>query len=576
MAALHELLRQARTSHGLSQQALAARARLSEESVFSYEAGRRVPTRSTLVRLLRATGLAAERRNDILVAAGFDPEPSGQLATLAAQRLLLGELQQEIRRYPWPCLATNERTEIVAWNDAALQVAELDFATQLPTSYQRNLLRLAAMRHFRDRVENWEAVVSFLIAQYKYNQMNVLAPEEDSQWFVAVVEDIGRIASDVFPQLLQLWQTVPARPEGGRDWFEVRWRTGNGVPLRFHCVLSSWSDFDAVWAFDWHPADGATWNWLDTHTSRSMPDEVPSSPLVSSSSPTPASHTAAPDNSEPSWRQLLRWGRDGSGLSRPALAAQAAVSEETIRSYETGRRPPSRELVLRLTRAMELDGLTTNAILTGAGLEPEPSEWSLFLAGLPRRSAAKRYQSTSELQRSLASMQQAIAEYAWPCLLVNDVGELIAASPAATQLFDVGPDGSLLGEPDRSLVRLIFSQAFRERAQPWEDIVTTVLPGTLRQATATGSGANGTRALQSVIEDLRKNDPDSFRRLAEQWAAKPAARSTVRVTFSAMWRQTAETTLRFSVLITPWSAFDSVWAIDWYPADAATSTWIGG
>ena len=49
-------LRRARVAAGLSQRALAARARTSQAAVAAYETGRKDPTTSTLVRLLAATG----------------------------------------------------------------------------------------------------------------------------------------------------------------------------------------------------------------------------------------------------------------------------------------------------------------------------------------------------------------------------------------------------------------------------------------------------------------------------------------------------------------------------------------
>jgi transcriptional regulator with XRE-family HTH domain len=56
-------IRQARRDAGLSQSALAARARTSQATISAYESGRKQPSVETLSRLLAATGrrLTAER-----------------------------------------------------------------------------------------------------------------------------------------------------------------------------------------------------------------------------------------------------------------------------------------------------------------------------------------------------------------------------------------------------------------------------------------------------------------------------------------------------------------------------------
>lgn len=51
------LIKLAREETGLSQRALARRAKTSQAAISAYEAGRRSPTLETLVRIVRAAGL---------------------------------------------------------------------------------------------------------------------------------------------------------------------------------------------------------------------------------------------------------------------------------------------------------------------------------------------------------------------------------------------------------------------------------------------------------------------------------------------------------------------------------------
>lgn len=66
-------LRAARRRAGLTQRALAERARTSQAAIAAYEAGRKDPTAGTLVRLLAATGsrlVVTGSRDDDLAAVG--------------------------------------------------------------------------------------------------------------------------------------------------------------------------------------------------------------------------------------------------------------------------------------------------------------------------------------------------------------------------------------------------------------------------------------------------------------------------------------------------------------------------
>lgn len=43
----------------------------------------------------------------------------------------------------------------------------------------------------------------------------------------------------------------------------LHWQIKNGPTLHFHCVVARWEQNHPYWAIDWHPADAATWVWLD-------------------------------------------------------------------------------------------------------------------------------------------------------------------------------------------------------------------------------------------------------------------------------------------------------------------------
>lgn len=263
MADWNDLLKQARLATRVSRPALAALSGVSQDTVFSYETGRRHPTRETLLLLTQALRLDGAAANALLTAAGFAPELANWVKTVTLQHRPLAELQAEVERYSWPCLGVNERFEIVAWNRPATLLAELDFGRDLPEPRQRNLLRIAAMRHFRDRVQNWDEVVAVLVGWYKLHHLGSEELGEGSPYFQAVVADIMQHDGDAMLPLLRLWQETPPRPPASRLVFPLVWQTSAGERLRFNYITSTWDDFDAIAANDWQPADSATWAWFE-------------------------------------------------------------------------------------------------------------------------------------------------------------------------------------------------------------------------------------------------------------------------------------------------------------------------
>ena len=215
----------------------------------------------------------------------------------------------------------------MAWNGPAVRVAELDFATATPTQRDRNMMRLAADPHFRRRAVNWEEIAAYLIGIIKLALPDTTQPG-DNPYFWEVVQDIAIRFPEALNDLVRLWSTVPPLPPGQRNIYYPVWRTSDGARLRFNSVVSSWNDFDAFFANDWHPADADTWEWLT-----SAPAPVPSMPALE------------PDRR--SWFELLRRAREQSGLSRAELAALAGVAMRSLDNYETGARRPSRETLVR-------------------------------------------------------------------------------------------------------------------------------------------------------------------------------------------------------------------------------------
>lgn len=568
MAEWNEILRAARRQAGLSQPALAVAARCSPGTVQNAEYGRKRLSREALLRLIDALTLAPAARNAVLVGAGHDPAPAGRLAEIERRRRPLEELQAEVDGYAWPCLVMNERHEIACWNAAANAVAELDFARDLPLLRDRSLMRISTMAHFRARVQNWEQVISVLIAVLKANQTDIERPQEDSAYFMAMVAEIAQRHPDIFPTLIELWQRVEPRPDGGREGFPAIWRLFDGTVLRFVCLIRSWSDFDAAWSLDWHPADAATWTWLNTTVGAPA---RPAAAALLSGGGLPLIPRALGSN----WRQLLRQEREATGLSRAELASRSGVSQDMIYSLEarSGRRRPTRETLLQLTRAMELDGIATNAILEAAGVDPEPSEWALFLANEERRSPTRKYRPKNNPHRTRLDVQRAIAAHAWPCLVIDERCTLLCWNEAADRVFGEGYLDEAQTATRDTIVQLALADRFRAATVNWEEVVAALIPSTLRPFLGPAPAVGGGR-LAAIVAAVRRLDAESRARLNAVWQDAPAGAPQTRVVFPLYWRTPDGAILSFTCLLSPWNAFDPAWALDWHPADAATWRWL--
>lgn len=571
----NELLRQARGRAGLSQAGLARLAGVSEPTISNYERGSTRPTRETVLRLTGAMQLDREATNRILSGADLDRLPSGKLSQLWEQRLPLDRLQREVAAYPWPCLVNNERMEIVAWNEPANRVAELDFGRDLPLPHQRHMLRIAVRPEFLAGMQNWDEMVSVVLGMLKDEHPELGQLMADEPYYKTLINELLHGSPQVAQRLLGLWHASPPRHEDSRLTFQPIWRVRDGTELRFNCVLTPWSDFDAEWAFDWHPADAVTWRWLREAppvTGQDQGAPPGAGPAAAANGP---AGPYAPAASAAPWFQLLRWAREGAGLSRSELAEQSGVSMDTIVKYELRRgRHPQRDHLVRLARAMPLAAGATNELLTAAGHQPEPSEWALTVAGTPPRALKGGYVREEAVRQAGAKLRDLVGAHPWPCLIVNERCEIIVGNAPAAQVIGHAIPHGLRELRLHNLARFALSREFRERVVNWEEVVTVLLPSTLKHLVAGSNGAGGAGPFASVVESLRDEDPAVLRQLLDVWRAAPPP-SSVRAYVPLVWCHADGTPLSFNCVLAPWNPMLGVWAIDWHPADADTWEWLG-
>lgn len=137
--------------------------------------------------------------------------------------------------------------------------------------------------------------------------------------------------------------------------------------------------------------------------------------------------------------ELLRGWRQCRGLSQLALSAAANVSARHVSFLETGRAAPSRAMVLRLARVLDVPRHDQNRMLVAAGLAPAYSQRPL---DAPEMAAVR-----TGVARVLAAYDP------FPCLAVDRRWDIVAANPGATVLLG-GVAARLLQRPNAMRIAL--------------------------------------------------------------------------------------------------------------------------
>jgi transcriptional regulator with XRE-family HTH domain len=156
--------------------------------------------------------------------------------------------------------------------------------------------------------------------------------------------------------------------------------------------------------------------------------------------------TAAP-RTNPFGASLRRW-RTARGSSQLALAHSAGTTSRHVSFLETGRSRPSREMVRRLSLALNLPLRETNDLLLAAGLAAEFPEASL---------------DDSELAPFADVIDQMLQMHEpYPAFAIDRRWTIVRANDAAQRFL---PD-----DAERNVVRLMYGGAWRQLMANWHDV----------------------------------------------------------------------------------------------------------
>ena len=185
----------------------------------------------------------------------------------------------------------------------------------------------------------------------------------------------------------------------------------------------------------------------------------------------------------PNFGTRLRWWRERRGWSQLDLAGTADTSQRHLSFLESGRAEPSRDMVLRLSAALDLPLRQQNALLLAAGFAPAFRETSL---SAPELASVNR-----ALDHMLAQQEP------FPAFVVDRRWNLLRANSGAGRLveFLTGPAPvTAVPAPAVNLAdALVSPDVLRPHIENWQEVVLYFLRGV--QADVVADGTQETAAL---------------------------------------------------------------------------------
>jgi transcriptional regulator with XRE-family HTH domain len=164
-------------------------------------------------------------------------------------------------------------------------------------------------------------------------------------------------------------------------------------------------------------------------------------------------------------------------MSQLALAHEAGVTPRHVSFVESGRASPSREMVLTLTRALDVPLRERNQVLLAAGYAPQYRETGLDDA------------SMAAVNDALNTMLEHLPH---PAVVMDRHWNLLRSNAAADDLFGWLLDGADPGDPP-NVVRLMFGP-LRAHVANWEQTGEALIQRVHREAVG-GVPDLGTRRL---------------------------------------------------------------------------------
>jgi len=183
---------------------------------------------------------------------------------------------------------------------------------------------------------------------------------------------------------------------------------------------------------------------------------------------------------------LLRYWRRIRGTSQLDLASEALTTPRYVSFVETGRSQPSRQMVHRLARALDIPLREQNGLFLAAGYAP------------PHRSDLLDTPQLSRVATALTSMLEGHEPF--PAVVMDRSWTVLRANAGAAQLFGMLLAPSPIPEAANVLRLMIEPGPVRDRVANWDEVTPALLERVRHEAV--GGVLDGVTA--ELVERLRE------------------------------------------------------------------------
>lgn len=206
----------------------------------------------------------------------------------------------------------------------------------------------------------------------------------------------------------------------------------------------------------------------------------------------------------PAFGELLRQWREARRYSQLDLALEADISSKHVSFLETGRNRPSREMILRLSNAMDVPLRDRNLLFEAAGF-------------------ASAYRESSLDAPEVAQVEEAVGRILqkhdpYPAIVVDAEWDVVKQNRGGVRLAAVFLDEPVLAK--QNAFELLFSPAgLQPYVENWETLSSILLMRLFRETMAATSSERK-RALYRRIEAM-PTTPRDWRRIATRLPTGP-------------------------------------------------------
>jgi transcriptional regulator with XRE-family HTH domain len=247
------MVRAERLRATLTQEQLASTACMSAEAIRKYEAGLRTPSRDRLLAVLDAMQVPQSRSAAVLIAAGYAPRRSAQIAP--GTQTPVRQKSLAIDSAPWPRLVVDEMFFIEAANSAMAVLLGLEAGfRERRTRPQLSLLTVLTGPTGAPQVDNLDECVGYVIGGLKFRLRRNLGTEQGEALADEVLAQVIGQDGTSMRWIMRIWDSTPPCDRPGGSSCPVIWKDGNGREVRF-LVVETPAGAAGRTSFDWHPMD---------------------------------------------------------------------------------------------------------------------------------------------------------------------------------------------------------------------------------------------------------------------------------------------------------------------------------